>query len=243
MKSNSDKLLADALGEYFSPYELEDLCARFEIHLDYSGNQPNLLNFARKLRHDVDVRKRRFQAALINVLVKRCQDRIENTVHEDRLYHQQMMLQIRQLKNSLPAEAAVSSGARSAPSRPQLASFLARARSELTVVDPEPGTGTLQCLLLVKQPIRMLVKQGPSAREPKFLHGLKELRAHGRNIQARAHPELHDRIIAFDQRCWIAGAPLRSAVRKQIPLVEIVDARRLLLKMVEDRWSEGLDLL
>jgi len=243
MKTDTDKLLADVLGEYFSPYELEDLCARFGMNLDYSGNRPNLLNFARRLLHDVDPRKRRFLAALVNVLVRRCQDRIDNTVHEDSLYHQQMMLQIRQLKSSLPGVSPEAGGAHTAGRRSPLALFFARARTELTVVDLEPGTGTLQSLLLVKQPIRILVNQGPEAREAKFVHGLKELRAHGRRITAREHPELHDRIIAFNDRCWIAGAPLRRAVRKRIPLIEIIDTRRWVLQWLEDRWHNAAELI
>lgn len=239
MATNTEKLLADALGEYFSPYELEDLCARFEISLDYSGNQPNLLNLARKLVHEDDARKRRFLSALVNVLVKRCQDQIENTAHEDSLYHQQMMLQIRQLKPPVPGEIPETPRPRPTGSHPQLALFFARARTELTLVDPEPGTGTLQCLLLVKQPIRMLLQKGPEARDAKYLHGLKELQAHGRQIRVREYPELHDRIVAFNNRCWIAGAPLRSAVRKRIPLIEVIDARRSVLRLVEDRWREA----
>lgn len=239
MKSNTDKILADALGEYFSPYELEDLCGRFEIKLDYSGTQPNLLHLSRKLVGEADARKRRFLAALVNVLAKRCRDRIDNTAREDRLYHQEMLQQIRQLKHHLPG-AGAEAGTAGRPS--QLALFLARARTELTIIDPEPGTGTLQCLLQVKPSIRMLMKQGSAAQDAKFLHGLKELRAHGRQIAARVHPDLHDRVIAFNRRCWLAGAPLHDAARKPIPLIEVVDARRPLLRLVEDRWREAADL-
>lgn len=244
MKSDTDKMLADALGEYFSPYELEDLCERFDIKLDYSGNQPNLLNLSRKLVQQGDARKRRFLAALVNVLFKRCRDRIDHTVHEDSLYHREMMLQIRQLKQNLAGSAAPeATAARPAGNRPQLALFFARARTELVVVDPEPGAGILHCLLLVKQPIRMLLKDGPEARDEKFLHGLKELQAHGRQISARIHPEIQDRVLIFNSRCWLAGAPLRAAVRRQIPLVEVIDARKFVLRLVEDRWREAADLI
>ena len=102
MDPENVKNLADALKDYFSQYELEDLCRRFGVVLNYSGTSPNLRRFSGDLLSNLQAdQNRQFLRTLIGELLKRCQEQIQNTTREDNLYHKQMILQLNQLKLSL----------------------------------------------------------------------------------------------------------------------------------------------
>jgi len=243
MDPENVKNLADALKDYFSQYELEDLCRRFGVVLNYSGTSPNLRRLAGDILSNPQAdQNRQFLHTLISELLQRCQEQIQNTTREDNLYHKQMILQLNQLKQSLsPDKAGASSIPESFPEsgasiRSNLAEFFGRADTAVTVVDADPAAGTLDCLQKVAHPIRLLTKEPSGGFDQNFIRVLKTLNERGKTIEMRLHPDIHDRVILFDRRCWLAGGPLKDTANAPLTLIEVIDNRDAISDRVENMW-------
>jgi hypothetical protein len=243
MDPENIKNLADAVKDYFSQYELEDLCRRFDIVLYYSGTSPNLRRLAGDILSNPDTdQNRQFLHTLISALLKRCQEQIQNTTREDNLYHQQMILQLNQLKQSLSPDKADATAPESFPVpgesiRSNLAEFFGHADTAVTVVDADPAAGTLDCLQEVAHPIRLLTKEPKGGFGQNFIRVLKTLHENDKTIELRLHPDIHDRVILFDHRCWLAGGPLKNAANTSFTLIEVVDNRDAISDRVENMWQ------
>jgi hypothetical protein len=243
MDPENIKNLADAVKDYFSQYELEDLCRRFDIVLNYSGTSPNLRRLAGDILSNPHAdQNRQFLHILISALLKRCQEQIQNTTREDNLYHQQMILQLNQLEQSLSPDNAGAPAAESFPEpeasiRSNLAEFFGRAGTAVTVVDADPAAGTLDCLQEVAHPIRLLTKEPKGGFDQNFIRVLKTLNDRGKTIKLRLRPDIHDRVILFDHRCWLAGGPLKDAANTSFTLIEVVDNRDAISDRVENMWQ------
>lgn len=48
---------------------------------------------------------------------------------------------------------------------------------------------------------------------------------------------LHDRLIAFNDRCWLVGSSLKDAGSKDFHLTELVDSKKAVVDAVEDKWQ------
>ena len=242
MDPENVKNLADALKDYFSQYELEDLCRRFGVVLNYSGTSPNLRRLAGDILSNPQAdQNRQFLHTLISELLERCQEQIQNTTREDNLYHKQMILQLNQLKQSLSPDKAGAPVPESLPEsgasiRSNLAEFFGRADTAVTVVDADSAAGTLDCLQKVAHPIRLLTKEPSGGFDQNFIRVLKTLNERGKTIEMRLHPHIHDRVILFDHRCWLAGGPLKDAANASFTLIEVIDNRDAISDRVENMW-------
>ena len=190
MTTESTKTLAEAMNEYFSQYELEELCSQFEIDLVYSGTKPDHLKLANNLMSDLDSGKnRRFLHALVDDLLARCRQTIENLPMSDDLYHQQMIPQLQQAKRQLAQRKSMAGAAgRQADVKlgnlqSDLESFFAGAKTEVTVVDTALGTAALDFMNKVKKPIRLLTCQTLEKFERDFFQALKRFRQKGHSVE------------------------------------------------------------
>jgi hypothetical protein len=242
MDQENVKNLADALKDYLSQYELEDLCRRFGVVLNYSGTSPNLRRLAGDILSNPQAgQNRQFLHTLISEMLKRCQEQIQNTTREDNLYHKQMFLQLNQLKQSLSPDKAGSPALESLPESgasipSNLQEFFARAGTALTVVDADPAAGTLDCLQNVAHPIRLLTKEPKNGFDQNFIRALKSSNERGKTIELRLYPDIHDRVILFNRRCWLAGGPLKDAANTAVALIEVIDNRDAISDRVEKMW-------
>jgi hypothetical protein len=211
--------------------------------LNYSGTSPNLRRLAGDILSNPDTdQNRQFLHTLISALLKRCQEQIQNTTREDNLYHQQMILQLNQLKQSLSPDKADATAPESFPVpgesiRSNLAEFFGHADTAVTVVDADPAAGTLDCLQEVAHPIRLLTKEPKGGFGQNFIRVLKTLHENDKTIELRLHPDIHDRVILFNQRCWLAGGPLKDAVNTPSTLIEVIDNRDAISDRVENMWQ------
>ena len=246
MNTESIKTLAEAVNEYYSQYELEELCGQFEINLVYSGTKPDHLKLAKKLMSDLDAGKnRRFLHALVDDLLSRCRQTIENLPMSDDLYHQQMIPQLQKFKQLLAQrKPATKTGVQRTEVRlggvkSSLESFFAGARTEVTVVDTELGAALLEFMSRVNKPIRLLTRQSVENIEREFFNSLKVFRSKGHRVEIRRHADINDRLILFNKRCWLAGMSLAYATEGDFGLIEVNDFKAEIVKKVQLRWKKG----
>ena len=117
--------------------------------------------------------------------------------------------------------------------------LLAEAATEVLAIDNYVGAGTLDCLLDVEQPIRLLTGDKTNSIGAEFDRALEEFRSEGRTIEVRRHPRLHDRYVIFNDRCWLVGGSLKDAGRKAFNMIEIVDSKTAIVEDVERKWAEA----
>lgn len=246
MNTESVKTLAEAMSEYFSQYELEELCGQYEIHLVYSGTKPDHLKLAKNLMSDIDSGKnRRFIHALVDDLLVRCRQTIENLPMGDNLYHQQMIPQLQKFKRLLAQRKPAAKGdgrqaeVKLGAVRTRLQSFFAGARTEVTVVDGELGSAALEFMAKVTNPIRLLTRQSAENFEREFFNSLKRFRKQGHAVEIRRHRDVHDRLILFNNRCWLAAMSLKDAAEGGFELIEVVDFKAAVSRIVQERWKEA----
>lgn len=246
MTTESAKTLAEAMNEYFSQYELEELCSQFKIRLYYSGTKPDHLKLANNLIADLESEKnRRFLHALADDLLSRCQQTIENLPMGDNLYHQQMIPQLQKCKRLLSQRKSVSRDAgrqadvRLSDGRISLEVFFSGARTEVTVVDTKLAAAIFEFMDKVKKPIRFLTRQSPEDFDRNFFAALKQFRQKGHSVEIRRHADIHDRFILFNKRCWISGKSLKDAAAGNYELIETIDFKGLIFRKIKDRWGEA----
>jgi hypothetical protein len=162
---------------------------------------------------------------------------------ERRTYHAGMLADLERLQKALgdprlPDE--ITSGEdRPFAAKSVVREFLAAADTAVTVVDAYVGAGTLDCLIEIANPIRLLTGQKPESIDKSFDRGLKEFVSEGRVIEVRRHPKLHDRFLAFNERCWLVGSSLKDAGKKAFNVIEFVDGREAILSQIEVKWQEA----
>ena len=216
---------------------------RFGIVLNYSGTSPNLRRLAGDILANPHADKnRQFLHTLISALLNKCQEQIQNTTREDNLYHQKMILQLNQLKQSLSPDKAGAPPPESFPEpgasiRSSLVEFFGRAGTALTVVDADPAAGTLDCLEKVAHPIRLLTREPRGGFDQNFIRVLKTLPERGQTIELRLHPDTHERVILFNRRCWLSGGPLKDGANTPFKLIEVIDNRDASSDRLENMWQ------
>lgn len=246
MYTESVKTLAEAVNEYFSQYELEELCGQYEIRLVYSGTKPDHLRLAKNLMSDLDAGKnRRFLHALVDDLLARCRQTIENLPMSDDLYHQQMIPQLQRFKQLLAQRrpttkiAGKKTEVKLGGVRSSLESFFAGAQTEVTVVDTELGAAVLEFMARVNKPIRLLTRQSIESIERDFLNSLKLFRNKGHKVDIRRHADINDRVILFNKRCWLAGMSLKYAAEGDFGLIEVIDFKAAIIKKIQAQWKKA----
>jgi hypothetical protein len=243
MADESVKTLVDAVNEYFSQYELEDLCSQHNITLDYSGTKPDHMGLANNLLANIDAgNNRRFLKALLEDLMVRCRETIENLPLEDNLYHKQMIPQLQKLKRYLdapkPAAKATKPSADARPaSKSNLIELFSRAKTEVTVVDTTLGSGTFECLRKVKSSIRLMTRQEVVSLDQNFFRALKMFRSKGQTVELRRYADIHNCCILFNNRCWLANMPIKNAGNADFNIVEVVDFKSLIAGRIKNWWE------
>jgi len=115
--------------------------------------------------------------------------------------------------------------------------FLEKAETEIFVVDPYIGVGTLDCLRTAKCPIRVLTGAYGNSIENGFEAALKAFQSEGFQIEIRQHVKLRDRHFVFNERCWLVGSSLKDAGRKAFHITEIVDSKAEVVAALEAKWA------
>ena len=240
------RTLADIIKEYFSPYELEELCIQNDVELAYSGNQPNLLILCSDLMGNLSsARSRKLLDILLDDLFKRCYNQMQNPAAEDNLYHQQVMKQLKGLRSQINDSTMLQERPRAAstgaltPAGSYLIDFFSQADTPVTIVDTDLGPGSLECLRKVQTRIRLLTRKQSGGPGNNFMKALNRYLNKGMHIQLREHGTVNDRCIIFNDRCWLAGSSLINAGQSGLPMVEIVDFKDLVIRLVEKRWKKA----
>ena len=242
-------ILADAIKEYYQEHELEQVCALFDVEVQRQfgpggDDVPDYLELSTRLIVHIDHgNHRRFLETVIPNLQSRCAESVAKTAFEKREYHEQMERQLWKLMPllgtpSIPAEITV------AENQPFSAKsvgreFIARAETDVTLVDPYVGVGTLDCLREVTHSVRLLTGNRRNAIERDFDRHLRYFSDEGHDIEVRQHPELHDRYILFNDKCWLVGSSLKDAGKKRLNIIECIDTKEWIRDEVEKKWKEA----
>jgi hypothetical protein len=241
MNPESIQSLAEAIKEYYNPYELAELCDPYDIEIVYKGTSPDYLQLIKAVVSNVNSPShRRFLDELLNDMLARCQELIRISSKEDQLYHEQMLPlfdQFRDILDTRPEPEKISrpSGL-SFSTRGEVSSFIGESRTDVTLVDPQMGVVTLDCLRSVSGATRLLTSAAPPAVDENFVKALKALKTKGHRFELRCSDTLNDRYIAFDNRLWALSHSLKEAGSSAISMIEIVDARKVLTDFFERKW-------
>jgi hypothetical protein len=248
MSVETIEMLADAIKEYYSNYELDDLSSQFGVDIEYQGTNPDYMRLAKTLTTNTGGQStQRFFKALLPDLLKRCNERIANSTSEDLIYHQQMLHQIEGFQLLLrepKAETEIKTpGSYIFSVKSEVQTFLRAANTDLIIVDPWIGIDTLDCFVGIKSKIRLLTGKSPKSFESGLEAMLKRYRAKFSNVSIRRYKPLQDRFIVFNDKCWLTGTSLKDAGKAALNLIEIKDNKPIILKEIARKWSEAEDFL
>jgi len=246
MNAETIKILAEGVKEYFSQYELEDLCRRLDISIEYSGTSPNLRRLAGDVLAAPHVEpNKHFLKAVLGELIKRCHEQVQNATREENLYHQQMSLQLGQLSQALKQnQSAGSTPPKDTPihsvsHRSSMVAFFDQAQTGVTIADPDLGVGTLDCLRTVEHPIRLLTTDPSEGFDRNFSRALKFFHERGKKIELRLNKGIHNCIVLFNKRCWLFPCPIKEVAESRLKMIEIIDCREAIADIVELNWRQA----
>jgi hypothetical protein len=227
---------------YFTLQEFGELAGLFEVEIDtLSGYEPKWLSVCRevtgKLEHG---NTRSFVDNILTLSEARNSDGVAHQTWERRDFHVGLTPVLSQARDLLsgsatPSDLTVGAG-QTFTAKSKVRELVAAAGSDLFVVDPYVGLGTLDCLRDVAVPIRLLTADHPHAIEADFERVLAAFVAEGHNLTVRRGNALHDRHLVFNQRCWLVGSSLKDAGKKPFNCIEIVDKAAVVADL-ESRWQ------
>jgi hypothetical protein len=245
MLASKIPILAEMLEEYYEPGELQEVAKLFGVDLaiqTWSPTKQEWLAIARQLVENLEQGNHH---ALLQTLLEQLDIRnttaIAHTDWERRAAHQALAPTIAALRLAFaeaaaPAEIAVSQGSPFS-AKSQIRDLLATASTEVLVVDPYVGVGTLDCLRSVRQRIRLLTASLSNSVEAGFDAALSDFQKEGFHIEVRRADMLHDRHLVFNGRCWLVGSSLKDAGKKAFHCMEIVDLKAQVVSSLEAKWS------
>ena len=140
--------------------------------------------------------------------------------------------------SEIPSEIAVE-GQRPLKAKSEVREFLATAEAAVLIVDNYVGPGTLDCIVDVSQPVRILTGSRDESMGSGFDRALADSASEGLTVEVRLHPKLHDRYLLFNDRCWLVGSSLKDDGRKHLSIVECVDSKAAIASDVEAKWQEA----
>jgi hypothetical protein len=234
----------DAIKAYYEARELEELCNSFDIELENNGLTHVETRLAKKLISQSEHgSNRRFLESIVPSLLSRCKEGIAKTEWQGRDFHEQMESRLQRLvilmdDQKIPAEITVSEN-QPFTAKSVAREFLGKAETNITIVDPYIGLGTLDCLRDVRFPIRVLTGDRGDSVELGFDKGLEIFCAEARAIEIRRHAKLHDRYIVFNDRCWLVGSSLKDAGKKTFSVIELVDSKAVILAELDRKWADS----
>jgi hypothetical protein len=126
-------------------------------------------------------------------------------------------------------------------SKTEVQTYFSTAKTDVLIVDPWIGVGTLDCVVGVKSQIRLLTGKSPDSFQQGFETTLKRFRKKIPNISIRLYKPLQDRFIVFNEKCWVAGGSLKDAGSKTLSLIEIKDNKQPILREIARKWGEADD--
>jgi len=241
-------VLAEVLELYYSFDELMEMASIFDVNFPeeaiWRSGRFNWLAAARQLVERIDHGNHyKMLESLLSALEQRNKTAIARTDWERRDAHQCATPKIEQLAAALGepgiAREIVVAEEKPFTAKAEVREFLERAETPILVVDPYVGVGTLDCLRTMKFPIRLLTGSHGNSVEAGFEAALKAFQAEGFQIEVRQHGKLHDRHLAFNERCWLVGSSLKDAGKKAFHTTEIVDAKVEVLAALEAKWNSA----
>jgi hypothetical protein len=240
-------LLAEVLELYYDYHEITQLAEIFEVNWTgdiFAGNQFRWLAVARQLIEQIDRGNHYIMVeSLLDAIEQRNKTAIARTDWERRDAHQTAQGKIEKLIAAIrqPGIAREIVVAENKPftAKAEVREFLEKAETEILVVDPYVGVGTLDCLRSVKSPIRLLTGSHANSIEDGFEKALGAFCAEGFHIEVRQHAKLHDRHVVFNERCWLIGSSLKDAGKKAFHTMEIVDSKAEVVAALQEKWAAG----
>jgi hypothetical protein len=238
-------ILADATKFYYNDSELMELCTAFEVDLSYhllSGIP--YLAWARSLLQNIDQgNNRRFLRSLVASILSRAREGASRSEYEKRIHHQTMVELILPLeeeikRGGIPNEA---SHPLKSPSTSweEAQEFLARADTEIMIVDDRLGINTFECLKKVRHHIRILTSSLVNPVDDDIEKGMQDFRASGHILSVRRQLKVHDRLFLFNNRCWLSGSSLSEVGMKGFNVIEIVDFKKQIFLDTSGKWEEA----
>jgi hypothetical protein len=235
--------LAAILEAYISFDELSDLLSAFDVRVN---SERRWVSVAKALASNLNQGNTRF---LVENLIELCETRnsqsVANTEWEQRTVHSNLTSVVREArelldKEAAPTEITVSAG-NPFTAKSKIRELLETSTSEIFVVDPYVGVGTLDCFRGLTVPIRLLTANHSQSIEAQFERNLAAFRAEGHDITVRVIAGLHDRHVMFNDRCWIVGGSLKDAGKKPLNCIEIGD-KAVVTADLESKWREAAQL-
>jgi hypothetical protein len=248
MEKTHIPLLAEVLELYYTEDGLRQMAAIFDVKLPEEpiGRFPrfNWLAVARQLVERIDHGNHyQMLESILGAIEQRNRTAIARTDWERRDVHEYASPKIEKLIAALrePGVAREIVVAEDKPftAKSEVREFLERAETPTLVVDPYIGVGTLDCFRTMKVPISVLTGSHNNSIETGFENALKAFQVEGFTIEVRRHGRLHDRHIAFNERCWLVGSSLKDAGKKAFHTMEIVDAKAEVLAALGSKWKEA----
>ncbi len=236
-------ILADAIKEYYGDYELEELCNQYSIDIDYLGVSPNHKKLASKLISKKSQNYKRLLRKIVPELAQRCNHRILNSTWESNVFDEQMSGHLKKLQYVLSQEKNAGGTSETTNyvfnSKAEPIKFFATAKTSVTLVDTHIGKTTLECLMQVKQPIRILTTKEEQTFPVGFNDVLRKFCSGGHKVDIRRHVVLNDRYFFLNGRCWLASSSLDTVGTKPLSIIECIDAKSMIAKGLEQKWREA----
>ena len=117
----------------------------------------------------------------------------------------------------------------------EIRELLGKATSEIVIVDPYIGYGTLDCLRDTTSHCRVLTNKNNVKSE--FRSYLDSFRSEGESIEVRSATSIHDRIVVFNEKVWLLGSSIKDAGIKQLNAVELYDSAESVRNGLEEKWK------
>jgi hypothetical protein len=244
MENETIEILSDAIREYYGDYELEELCNRFGLKVEYLGVHPNHKKLvAQLIDQKYRINHQRFIETVLPKLLNRCEERILNTTWEVNVFDEHMLPQLKRLQNFFSGSTKPVGEEASTNlffnGKAKLAKFIKSTKTALTIVDTRVGQTTFECLHGVRTPIRLLVGQSEKDIIDDIGEYLAEFRAQGHDIEIRRHFKLNDRFVIFNGRCWMTSCSLVDVDQVTLSIIECMDIKPVIVKEIGRKWREA----
>ena len=246
MDKSNIPILSEVLQLYYTEENILEMAAIFNVAFSEEavGRFPRFewLCVARQLVEQIDHGNHyQMLKSILDALEQKNRTAIARTDWERREAHQYATPKIEKLLSALQepgiAREIVVPEDRPFTAKAEIREFLERAETPTLVVDAYVGVGTLDCFRAMKVPIRLLTGSHNNSIETGFENALGAFQSEGFTIEVRRHAKLHDRHIAFNDRCWLVGSSLKDAGKKAFHTMEIVDAKSEVLAALEAKWN------
>lgn len=237
--------LVSIFEAYSTNEEIRELADLFEVPIAALENsETRWLSVARELMTNLEKgNTRRLIDSFLDLVDSRNSEGIAHTSWETLEFHRDMIPVIRKAKELL--ETSVASSEISVPAgstfsaKSRVRELLETATTDILIVDPYLGLGTLDCLRNVAVSIRLLTGSQPNSIENDFDRALVSFSAEGHYIQVRRGQQLHDRHIVFNDRCWLVGGSLKDAGKKPFNCIEMTDEKSIVVADLNAKWQAG----